>query len=54
MKINRILIDVNPINSNLFKYSNYLNEVLIYVKIYHTIFEDQSFLTMSRRDWTVC
>lgn len=40
MKINRILIDVNFINLNLFKYLNYLNEVLIYVKSYYIIFED--------------
>lgn len=33
MEINRILIDVIPINSNLFKYSNYFNEVLIYEKV---------------------
>lgn len=40
MKINCILIDVNFINLNLFKYLNYLNEVLIYVKSYYIIFED--------------
>lgn len=27
---------------------------LIYEKSYHTIFEDQSFQTVSSRDWTVC
>lgn len=53
MEINRILIDVIHINSNLFKYSKYFNELLIYEKVIKPNLKINHFKYLTKRVWAI-